>query len=61
MRYKWKSVHEVLQMTVEQGGGIFGGVPPSRESPRNCGSTSAWIRQLGQCAATLSGGERGAA
>jgi excinuclease ABC subunit A len=55
--YKGKSIHEVLQTTVEQAGEIFGPVPVIARKLRTLLDVGLGYITLGQSAITLSGGE----
>ena len=55
--YKGKSIHEVLQTTVEQAGEIFGAIPVIARKLRTLLDVGLGYMTLGQSAITLSGGE----
>ena len=57
IQYKGKSIHEVLQTTVEQAGEIFGAVPVIARKLRTLLDVGLGYITLGQSAITLSGGE----
>jgi excinuclease ABC subunit A len=57
VQYKGKSIHEVLQTTVEQAGEIFGAVPVIARKLRTLLDVGLGYITLGQSAITLSGGE----
>jgi excinuclease ABC subunit A len=57
VRYKGKSIHEVLTMTVEQALAFFGAVPTVQKKLETLADVGLGYIQLGQAATTLSGGE----
>ncbi|MEP6958969.1 MAG: excinuclease ABC subunit UvrA, partial [Nitrospirota bacterium] len=57
IRYRGKSIHDVLQMTVEEALGFFSGSPKITEKLRMLSSIGLGYLRLGQSATTLSGGE----
>ena len=57
IRYRGKSIHDVLQMTVEGALGFFSGSPKITEKLRLLSSIGLGYLRLGQSATTLSGGE----
>ena len=57
IRYKGKTIAEVLEMTVDQALEFFGPVPALREKLRTLADVGLGYIQLGQAATTLSGGE----
>ena len=57
IRYKGKTIAEVLEMTVDQALEFFGPVPALREKLRTLADVGLGYIQLGQSATTLSGGE----
>ena len=57
IRYRGKTIHEVLQMTVEEALGFFSGSPKLTEKLRLLSSIGLGYLRLGQSATTLSGGE----
>jgi excinuclease ABC subunit A len=57
IRYRGKTIHEVLQMTVEEALGFFSGSPKLTEKLRILSSIGLGYLRLGQSATTLSGGE----
>ncbi|MGP8050108.1 MAG: excinuclease ABC subunit UvrA [Desulfobaccales bacterium] len=57
IRYKGKTIAEVLEMTVDQALEFFGPVPALREKLRTLADVGLGYLQLGQSATTLSGGE----
>jgi excinuclease ABC A subunit len=57
VRYKGKTIHEVLQMTVEQAHEFFDAVPVVARKLQTLLDVGLGYIQLGQSATTLSGGE----
>ncbi|MCH1924053.1 excinuclease ABC subunit UvrA [Shewanella sp. C32] len=57
VKYKGKSIHEVLQMTVEEARGFFDAVPAIARKLQTLMEVGLSYIQLGQSATTLSGGE----
>ena len=57
VRYKGKSIHEVLELTVEDAGGFFDAVPVLKRKLETLMAVGLSYVQLGQNATTLSGGE----
>jgi excinuclease ABC subunit A len=57
IRYKGKSIHEVLELTVEDGCAFFDAVPVLRRKLETLMAVGLSYVQLGQNATTLSGGE----
>jgi len=57
IRYRGKTIHEVLQMTAEEALGFFSGSPKLTEKLRLLSSIGLGYLRLGQSATTLSGGE----
>ncbi|HQR04423.1 MAG: excinuclease ABC subunit UvrA [Proteobacteria bacterium] len=57
IRYKGKTIYEVLQMTVEQASEFFDAVPVVARKLRTLMDVGLTYIQLGQSATTLSGGE----
>jgi ABC-type multidrug transport system ATPase subunit len=57
IRYKGKTIHEVLQMTVEQAREFFDAVPVVARKLQTLVDVGLSYIQLGQSATTLSGGE----
>jgi excinuclease ABC subunit A len=57
IRYKGKTIHEVLQMTVEQAREFFDAVPAVARKLQTLVDVGLSYIQLGQSATTLSGGE----
>ncbi len=57
VHYKGKSIHEVLDMTVEQAHGFFGAVPVVERKLQTLLDVGLGYIKLGQSATTLSGGE----
>jgi excinuclease ABC subunit A len=57
IRYRGKSIHDVLQMTVDEALGFFSGSPKLTEKLRLLSSIGLGYLRLGQSATTLSGGE----
>jgi excinuclease ABC subunit A len=57
VQYKGKSIHEVLQMTVEQAHQFFNAVPAVERKLQTLLDVGLGYIQLGQSATTLSGGE----
>ena len=57
VKYKGKSVFDVLQMTVEEGLAFFEDIPAVSERLQTLGEVGLGYLQLGQSATTLSGGE----
>jgi len=57
IRYRGKTIHDVLQMTVDEALGFFSGSPKITEKLRLLTSIGLGYLRLGQSATTLSGGE----
>ncbi|MBI2945120.1 MAG: excinuclease ABC subunit UvrA [Candidatus Wallbacteria bacterium] len=57
VRYKGRSIHEVLEMTVEEGIEFFESFPPIRRRLETLAEIGLAYMHLGQSATTLSGGE----
>jgi excinuclease ABC subunit A len=57
IRYKGKSIAEVLEMTVREALGFFEAVPPVRQKLQTLDDVGLDYIRLGQAATTLSGGE----
>ncbi len=57
VRYKGKNIHEVLEMTVEEGTPFFEAVPALRRKLETLQDVGLGYIRLGQSATTLSGGE----
>ena len=57
IRYKGRNIHEVLQMTVEQGAEFFSAVPAIARKLQTLLDVGLGYVKLGQSATTLSGGE----
>jgi len=57
IRYKGRSIHEVLEMTVEEALPFFDAVPPIKRKLETLMDVGLSYVQLGQNATTLSGGE----
>jgi excinuclease ABC subunit A len=57
IRYRGKTIHDVLHMTVEEALGFFSGSPKLTEKLRLLSSIGLGYLRLGQSATTLSGGE----
>jgi excinuclease ABC subunit A len=57
IRYKGKTIAEVLEMTVDQALEFFGAVPALRDKLKTLADVGLGYIQLGQSATTLSGGE----
>jgi excinuclease ABC subunit A len=57
MRYKGKSISDVLDMTVEEGMELFSGIPAIKSTLATVNDVGLGYIQLGQSATTLSGGE----
>jgi excinuclease ABC subunit A len=57
IRYKGKTIAEVLEMTVDQALEFFGPVPALRDRLQTLADVGLGYVQLGQSATTLSGGE----
>jgi excinuclease ABC subunit A len=57
IRYKGRTIHEVLEMTVEQAAAFFGAVPSIARKLQTLLDVGLGYIQLGQSATTLSGGE----
>jgi excinuclease ABC subunit A len=57
VRYKGRNIHEVLQMTVEQGAEFFSAVPALARKLQTLLDVGLGYIKLGQSATTLSGGE----
>ncbi len=57
IRYKGRTIHEILEMTVEQALGFFGAVPALARKLQTLMDVGLGYITLGQSATTLSGGE----
>ena len=57
VRYKGKNIHEVLEMTVEEGLGFFRHIPQIAGKLKTLNDVGLGYVKLGQSALTLSGGE----
>jgi excinuclease ABC subunit A len=57
IHYRGKTIHDVLQMTVDEALGFFSGSPKLTEKLRLLSSIGLGYLRLGQSATTLSGGE----
>ncbi len=57
IRYKGRTIHEVLEMTVEQALALFGAVPAVARKLETLANVGLGYIRLGQSATTLSGGE----
>jgi excinuclease ABC subunit A len=57
IRYRGKTIHDVLQMTAEEALGFFSGSPKLTEKLHLLSSIGLGYLRLGQSATTLSGGE----
>jgi excinuclease ABC subunit A len=57
VRFKDKSIADVLKMTVEEGRGFFQAVPSIRDKLETLGRVGLDYVEIGQAATTLSGGE----
>jgi excinuclease ABC subunit A len=57
IRYKGRSIHEVLQLTVAEAADFFSAVPAIRKKLETLSEVGLAYLQLGQSATTLSGGE----
>ncbi|MBI3891351.1 MAG: ATP-binding cassette domain-containing protein, partial [Candidatus Wallbacteria bacterium] len=57
VRYKGRNIHEVLEMTVEEGIDFFESFPPIRRRLETLSEIGLGYVHLGQSATTLSGGE----
>ncbi len=57
VRYKGKNIHDVLEMTVEEGVGFFDGIPPIKRKLKTLNDVGLGYIKIGQPATTLSGGE----
>ena len=57
VKYKKKSIYDVLQMTVEEGLAFFEDIPAIYDRLKTLGEVGLGYLQLGQSATTLSGGE----
>lgn len=57
VRYKNKNIHEVLEMTVEEGREFFDAIPPVARKLQTLIDVGLSYIKLGQSATTLSGGE----
>lgn len=57
IRYKGKNIHEVLEMSVEEGLDFFSAVPQIRRKLKTLNDVGLDYVKLGQSALTLSGGE----
>lgn len=57
VKYRGKSIHDVLSMTVEEARSFFNDIPPIADRTRILGEVGLDYIGLGQAATTLSGGE----
>ncbi len=57
VKYKGKSIADVLEMTVEEALGLFSGIPPIKNTLSTVYDVGLGYIELGQSATTLSGGE----
>jgi len=57
IRYRGKTIHDVLEMTVEDALGFFGAIPAVAAKLQTLGDVGLAYLRLGQSATTLSGGE----
>jgi excinuclease ABC subunit A len=57
IRYKGRSIHEVLEMTVEEALGFFAAVPAIARKLETLAEVGLGYLRIGQAATTLSGGE----
>ncbi len=57
VRYKGKNIHEVLEMTIEEGLAFFDDIPAIHDRLQTLVDVGLGYLQLGQSATTLSGGE----
>jgi excinuclease ABC subunit A len=57
IKYKKKNIHDILQMTVEEGLTFFGDIPNVYDRIRTLNDVGLGYVKLGQSATTLSGGE----
>ena len=57
VKYKGKSIADVLEMTVEEALGLFSGIPPIKNILSTIYDVGLGYIELGQSATTLSGGE----
>ena len=57
VKYKGKSIHDVLEMTVEEGLGFFSSIPRIERKLRTLYDVGLGYIKIGQPATTLSGGE----
>ncbi|HRP89630.1 MAG TPA: excinuclease ABC subunit UvrA [Edaphocola sp.] len=57
IRYKGKSIHDVLEMTVEEAVGFFNNIPSLHRKIKTLQDVGLGYIKLGQSAVTLSGGE----
>ncbi len=57
IRYKGKSIHDVLEMSIEEARDFFGAIPQIRRKLETLGAVGLDYVKLGQSALTLSGGE----
>jgi excinuclease ABC subunit A len=57
IRYRGRSIHEVLEMTADEAAGFFSAVPPIARKLRTLAEVGLGYVRLGQSATTLSGGE----
>ncbi len=57
VRYKGRNIHEVLEMTVEEGLAFFRAIPPIAGKLKTLSEVGLGYVKLGQSALTLSGGE----
>ena len=56
-KYRGKSIHNVLDMTVDEAGGVFANIPNARRRLTTLQRVGLGYIKLGQSATTLSGGE----
>ena len=57
VKYKGKSISDVLNMTVEEAGGLFANIPAIRQKLETLSAVGLDYIKLGQSSTTLSGGE----
>jgi len=57
VKYKGKSIADVLEMTVEEGSSLFANIPKIKETLETLYDVGLGYIELGQAATTLSGGE----
>jgi excinuclease ABC subunit A len=57
VKYRNKSIHDILSMTVEEANGFFSDIPPIRDRTKTLMEVGLGYISLGQGATTLSGGE----